>query len=271
MRCRSLFPSGCAAGRGIAVTLLINGTLMFLPATQASETDPQKATVWGLGVGITSSQKPYIDVDRDTSVLPLLHVENRYVKFFGTTLEAKLSVITLSETNTLHFGIVGRWDGAGYESDDSWMLEGMEKRKGGFWAGGKIEWQTSLLNMNADWTHDVSGNSKGQQLSLVLDRSWQIGDHLSITPRIGATWYDSKYVDYYYGIRSHEVRAGRPEYHGGAGIGAEAGLQSVYSFNTHHSLILDAQMSRFSSDVKDSPLVDRSSSHRLSLGYVYYF
>lgn len=263
--------SGYVATRGLAITLLLNGTLMFFPCAQAAVPDAEKGTVWGLGVGVTSAEKPYVDVDRDTSVLPLLHVENSYFKFFATTFEAKLPTITFSDTNTLHVGIIGRWDGAGYESGDSWMLDGMEKRKGGLWAGGKIAWQIRLVNMSADWTHDVSGNSKGQQFSLGLDRSWQIGDHFSITPRLGATWYDSKYVDYYYGVRAHEARAWRPDYNGTSGVSAEAGLQGVYRLNSHHSFIVDAQMSRFSSDIKDSPLVDRSGSNRFSLGYIYYF
>lgn len=258
------------AARGWATAALFSGLVLASPAVLADEESSGKTT-WGIGAGIISTQDPYIDIDRDTTVLPLLHFENRYVRFFGTTLEAKLPGLQLSETNRINFRLIGRWDGSGYESRDSWALAGMDERKSGIWAGAKVEWQTSLANVSADWMHDVSGNSKGQRFNLGIDRSWKLGERFTLTPRIGASWHDRKYVDYYYGVRAHEVRAGRPEYHGKSGVSAEVGLQGTYRFNKHHSMMFDARARTLSSEAKDSPLVDGSTDNRISIGYMYHF
>ncbi|WP_211365975.1 MipA/OmpV family protein, partial [Verticiella sediminum] len=264
-----LILTGQLAARGLTLAALVGGLVLASPAAFADDANPRKTT-WGLGLGVVGNQEPYIDIDRDTTVLPLLHVENRYVRFFATTLEAKLPGWQFSETNRIDFRLVGRWEGSGYESDDSWALEGMDERKGGVWAGAKVQWQTSLANLSADWTHDVSGNSKGQRFNLGLDRSWRLGERFTLTPRIGAAWHDRKYVDYYYGVQAHEARAGRPEYRGDSGISTEVGLQGVYRFNKHHSMMFDVRARRLSSNAKDSPLVDRSTDNRVFLGYMYH-
>lgn len=265
------FPTGPLTTKGLAVAALVSGLALASPALLAEDAGPRKSTTWGLGLGVVSSQEPYIDVDTDTTIFPLLHIENRYVRFFGTTLEAKLPDLKLSETNEINFRLIGRWDRSGYKSDDSWMLEGMEEREGGIWAGAKVKWQTSLVDVSADWTHDVSGNSKGQRFNLGLDRSWQLGERFTLTPRIGATWYDRKYVDYYYGVWADEVRAGRPEYHGESGINTEVGLQGIYRFNKHHSMVFDVRAKSLSAEIKDSPLVDSSTDNRVVFGYMYHF
>lgn len=267
---RSLLLNGHLTTIRLATFTLVSGLATAPPLAFADEASSGETT-WGLGVGAVSSQEPYIDLDRDNTALPLLHFENRYVRFFGSTLEAKLPNLTLSETNQIHFSLIGRWDGSGYEPGDSWVLEGMEERESGLWAGAKVEWQTNVANISADWTHDIASNSKGQRLNLGVDRSWQMGAHLTLTPRIGATWHDDNYVDYYYGVRSNEARFGRPEYQGESGFNAEVGLQSIYRFNNHHSLMLDVQATTIASEMKDSPLVDDSTNNSVFLGYMYHF
>lgn len=254
-----------------ATTTVLTGGLLSLSSLAIADPAGEEQSRWGLGLGITSSQEAYIDADRDTKVLPLLQFENRYIRFFGTTLEGKLPSWHLSDTSKVKFSLFGRWDGSGYEPDDSWVLEGMDKRKSGLWAGAKVEWQTSLVNVNAEWSHDVSGNSKGQRFTLGLDRSWSLGERFTLTPRIGAMWLDSKYVDYYYGVQAHEARTWRPEYQGKSGVSAEFGLQGVYRFNKHHSMMFDARVRTLPSAIKDSPLVNSSTDHRISIGYMYHF
>ncbi|HEJ9097154.1 TPA: MipA/OmpV family protein [Serratia odorifera] len=240
-------------------------------STLAQPATVEQESVWGLGVGVVSSQKAYKSIDRDTSVMPLLHVDNRYFHFFGTGLELKLPGLALSETQRLNFGLIGRYDGAGYHADDSPVLDGMAERKGGLWGGVRIEWQTALVNLHADWTHDVSGNSKGQQIALAADRSWRIGDSVTLTPRFGLTWHDDKYTDYYYGVRAEEARAGRPAYQGEAGIDVEIGMRAIYAFNPHHAVMFDVQATRLSTEIGDSPITERTTENRFFLGYAYYF
>ncbi|WP_054179215.1 MipA/OmpV family protein [Trabulsiella odontotermitis] len=249
------------AGR-ITVAAIVSAVTLASSSAFAAE--------WGIGAGVASAQKPYKGVSRDTTPLPLLYFDNQYLHFFGTEAEIKLPGVTFSETQRLNMGLIGRYDGSGYDADDADILDGMAKRKGGFWGGAKIEWQNPWVTLTADWTHDLSGNSKGHRARLGAERRWQWGD-LSLTPRVVGNWHDKKYVDYYYGVRADEARDWRPAYQGKASFDAEFGLLSVYRFSAHHSVMLDLEITPLSSEVKESPLVDRSREDRIFLGYMYRF
>lgn len=264
-RCR--FPINPLIIKWIAIFICVWTMILVAPISQAANAD----YTLGLGIGGKSSQPPYVDVDRDNTVLPLLHFENRSIRFFVNALDVKLFNIALSEDNKINFALVGRWDGSGYKADDSWMLEGMDERKSGLWAGAKMQWHSHMFNITTDWTHDVSGHSKGQRIRVDLSRAWKLGEHFRLKPYIGLAWYDEKFVDYYYGVTQGEALAERPEYHGDAGINAAAGLMGTYQFNQHHSIMLDIRTQRLSSEIKDSPLVDSSSENRIYFGYMYYF
>lgn len=243
-----------------------------LPVFAAQPPEAKPSSTFSLGIGVASTQKPYIGIDRDYKVIPLIQYENRYVRFQGMGLEVKLPSYVISDSQRLNFGIVGRFERfAGYEPDDSPALIGMSERKTGLWAGGRVEWKNSLANVAADWTHDVSGHSKGQKFNLGLNRTWRIGEHLMLTPRAVARWQDKKYVDYYYGVRANEARLGRAAYQGESSVSAEVGLHSMYRYDRHHSVFMDVGVTGLGSEIKDSPLVDRSTTNRVFVGYIYRF
>ncbi|WP_225923568.1 MipA/OmpV family protein [Pseudomonas marvdashtae] len=255
-------------------TRLTTATSVFvlgLCASMAASADEPEGSQWGLGVGAVSSQQPYKGIDRDSEALPLIYFENEYVRVFGPTAEIKLPGLDLSETQQLEFSIVGEYDFSGYDDDDARILDGMSDRDGGFWAGAKVKWLNEVADVSAEWLADVSGNSKGQRFALGLERSWTFGEHIMLTPRLAALWQDDKYVDYYFGVRESEARADRAAYDAKSGINTEFGVRGNYMFDDHHSVFLDLKATRLSDEIKDSPLVDRSTENSVLFGYLYRF
>lgn len=250
--------------------------LLSLPVTFALAQAPSgQGTAedfnWGLGIGVSSAQKPYTGMDRENRALPILQFENRYVRVFGPGIEVKLPGLRLGADQSIDFGLVGKYDGSGYEAGDAPILAGMAERKGGFWVGAKAKWRNPMADLNVEFLGDASGHSKGRQFALGLDRTWRLGGNVLITPRIAAKWQDAKYVDYYYGVRNAEAAAGRPGYVGEAGVNAELGLRALYRFDAHHSVLLDTSVTRLAKEIKNSPLVDRSKENRVTVGYLYRF
>lgn len=226
---------------------------------------------WGLGIGVINSQDAYRGMDRETKALPMIRFENEYVKVGSLGVEVKLPSLRLGDGNRVKLGIVGKLELGGYEADDSPFLAGMAERKGGFWAGAKAEWDNDLVEVNAQWLADTSGHSKGQRLSLGLEKSWRLGKQVRVTPHITAHWLDKKYVDYYYGVRATEATAERAAYAGKAGTNVEVGLRTMYLIDRSHSVMMDVSATRLAKGVKESPLVDRSNTNRVILGYMYSF
>src|SRR5687768_15921840 len=51
--------------------------------------DESKSYSWGLGLAGISQQLAYTDIDRDTTAVPLIYFENRWVQLFGPFLDIK--------------------------------------------------------------------------------------------------------------------------------------------------------------------------------------
>ncbi|MGR4069788.1 MipA/OmpV family protein [Billgrantia sp. C5P2] len=264
--------SQASVSRMAAVSVLAVGLCTSATALAQEPNDAESSsTTWGLGLGAMSEQEPYTGIDRDNQLLPLLEVENRYIHLFGPQIEFKLPSLYISDSQALDFGIVVQYDGSGYEEGDADILDGMSERKDGFWAGGKVEWDNDFVEVGAEWLADVSGNSKGQRINVGLERTWHFGDHFLLTPHVGASWQDDKTIDYYFGVRDDEVRIDRPAYAGESAIDVEAGVRGAYMFDKHHSVLMGVEVTRLADEIKDSPLVDRSTTNSVFLGYVYRF
>lgn len=267
----SRFQAGAIPSAGLAAAIAAAALAFPIQALAQGKPGEPEGSSWGLGLGAGVKQQAYRGMDRDTKALPLLQFENQYVKVFGPGLELKLPGLRISDTQRLSFGLIGKYDGSGYEAEDSPFLAGMEERKGGLWAGGQVKWENDLANLSARWTADASGNSKGQQFSLGLERSFRLGPQFMLSPRLVATWQDRKTVDYYYGVRAGEARAGRAAYQGESGVNTELALRGMYLFDRQHSLFVDVGVTRLHAGIKNSPLVDRSSESNVFVGYMYRF
>lgn len=250
--------------------------LLFAPAIALADDVVVKpaepsGSVWGLGVAAVTTQKPYAGIDRDNRGLPLVYFENRYVRLFGPRVDLKLPSLDVGSSQKVDFSLVARYEDNGYESDDAPILSGMAERKGGLWAGGKVTWRNPVADVSAELLGDASGHSKGQRATLQVERTFRLGEQVTLAPRVSASLLSAKYVDYYYGVRDNEVRADRPAYIGDSAVNAELGARATYRFNPSHSMFLDVGVTSFAKEIKNSPLVDRSSENRVAVGYLYRF
>ncbi|HEY9026638.1 MAG TPA: MipA/OmpV family protein [Burkholderiaceae bacterium] len=251
---------------GAAVALVLPAwALADEPAGDGMSPAASGSSSWALGVAIGISQRPYRDADNKTLALPLLMYENRWVRFGGTGLDLKLP-----SAGPVSFALRARYSFDGYDADDAPILNGMEDRKSSFWLGGAARWHNPVVDVSAEWVGDASSHSKGQQFKLVLERGFRAGA-FEFTPRLGASWLDRKYVDYYYGVTAAEVRADRPFYEGKSTVNAEVGLRTVYGLAPRHALTLDLSTTRLGSAIQDSPLVGRRNVSSARFGYVYRF
>jgi MipA family protein len=260
--------------RPVAVSVLAIALSAFAVTAVAQQPpDPgnPEDSSWGLGIGVTSGQEAYFDIKRKTKVLPVLQFENKYVRIFGLGGEIKLPSLELTSSQRMNFGIVGQYDGSGYEAGDAPILAGMAERKGVFWAGARATWKNDVADLSAERVSDVSGNSKGKRVTLGLEKTWRTGANMMVTPRVAGTWYDKKYVDYYYGVRINEARAGRRAFRGEASVNVQIEVRAMYIFDNSHSLIFDVSATSLGKGIKNSPLVNKTSENRVAVGYLYRF
>lgn len=266
-----LLPGAVNLARGSAFAgALICAAAAF--AQQPPGKDDPEGSSWGLGLAVMSAQKAYKGMDRETRALPMLSFENQYVKLSGPNLELKLPGLELGDSQRLNFGIVAKlFGGGGYEASDSPALAGMAERESGLWAGAKMEWENDVADVKLELLGDASGKSKGQRVVLGLERKWMLSPSVMLVPQVGVEWVDKKYVDYYYGVRAGEATAARAAYIGKATLNPEISLTGIYRFDKRQSLMLTAGVKSLGKEIKNSPIVDRTTENRVMLGYIYRF
>ncbi|WP_291516066.1 MipA/OmpV family protein [Acidovorax sp.] len=258
-------PASSASGNLLraAVAAVALGALAW-PAAWAQDGNGAPSQ-WGLGLAVGTERAPYRDFHNKVRGLPLIHFENRWVSVLGPSLDIKLP-----SAGPVALALRAHYSGEGYKAEDSPYLAGMDERKASFWAGLAATWRTDVVNVSGEWLEDASGKSKGRKIRLQADRRFQHGA-FDFTPRLAAHWADSKYVDYYYGVKSSEARPQRRAYQGDASVNMELGLSVGYALAPRQSIHVDISTTHFGSGIKKSPLVDRASTNGVRLGYLHLF
>lgn len=239
--------------------------LATTPAHADEQPHEDRGPQWGLGLGVSSETSPYRGVDTETKVLPMLSFENRYVRVLGPSLDLKLP-----SAGPVSLALRARYSDQGYKASDAAELQGMDERKGGLWLGARADWRLPWAQLSAEWQGDANGRSDGQQIKFEASRRFQVGT-VGLKPHLALVWQDSAYVDYYYGVRAAESRAGRATYVGGAAVNTELGLQLNVPLAPGHSVFMDLSHTFLGSAIKDSPLVNRSGVTSVRAAYVYRF
>jgi outer membrane protein len=117
----------------------------------------------------------------------------------------------------------------------------------------------------------VSGNSKGSELQLGIEHSFNFERKFQVTPHASMIRQDAKLVDYYYGVRASEATAARPEYKGKSTTETQFGVRFGYLMTPNQKFILDVSDAHFGSGITNSPIVDKKTTPAFQLGYLYSF
>jgi outer membrane protein len=229
--------------------------------------DEEAGAKWGLGVGASLKKSPYKGMANDNSYLPLVSYENKWVRLFANTLDAKLPSL-----GDLDFSIRAKVAlGEGYRASKSPYLAGMDSRNGSVYLGAAGTWRAGFAKLSLDYLEDVSGNSKGGQLKFGVERSFDFERALQVTPHASITRLDSKYVDYYYGVKASEATPARQEYIGKSTAETEFGVRFGYLVAPNQRVLLDISDAHRGAGISRSPLVDKSSTPAFQLGYIHAF
>ena len=82
-------------------------------------------------------------------------------------------------------------------------------------------------------------------------------------------YQSSRYVDYYYGVRSGEATAARPSFAGKSSWSPEVGLLVRYRASPRQFVFANFNYERYAKEIRTSPLINGSGIPQLILGYQY--
>lgn len=248
----------------ICASALVLALFMNAAHADAPPQEGQEAT-WSVGLGVGSETSPYRGVDTETRALPVLAFENARVRLMGPSLDVKLP-----STGSVSWALRARYADQGYQASDAPELAGMAERQGGLWLGARADWRLPWGQLSGEWLGDAQDRSGGQQFKLEASHRVSVGG-VGIKPHVALVWQDKSMVDYYYGVRQQESRAGRNAYAGKSTLNTEIGLQLNVPIAPGHSAMMGLTHTVFGSGIKNSPLVDRNGVSAVRAAYIYRF
>lgn len=255
--------------RGLATAILLWTSLS--PPALARVIDPLLGTLVapghaGLGFTVRMERSPYRDVDARYDLMPLYLYENEHVYLHSYRAGLKLPPAAGWQWEIF---LAARLEGFPADGRPA-FLQGMDAREPGVDAGLAIQHAVGDGTFTGELRHDAARASHGSELRLGYWREvglagWTVLPHALVSLR------DSALNDYYFGVRPHEARPGRPEYHAGAGLHLTLGMHASHPLTEHWRVIAGIGMTRLSGAARRSPIIGNDSLLFAHLGLSYDF
>jgi MipA family protein len=223
---------------------------------------PRVKNLYGFGVAVlpkTSGSDEF-----RTIALPIIN-GNYGDRFYINALQAGVWLLD-SENKRLRFGFATQAR-FGWDSDDGRLTRGMKDRDFTFDLGPALRWQTDYGTFNAQWGFDVGGASNGQTVELQYIKSLIRGNEFKLNGSASATWNNSKFNDYYFGVGANETSPSRAAYSAGSGIEYRLGVNGSYAVSKDNYLLFGTFLTRLSDEQAYSPIVETRMQPFAYFGY----
>lgn len=234
-----------------------------LPADEPAA-PPQRRLEASIGAGVVAYPRPYRGTDTAIYAVPVGTL--RYGRFWVQGIRAGYRVLG-GRGGGLDVLVRPRFDGL--DPGDSSALAGMARRELSVDAGVAWSRRRQHLEIGLTATTDVLGRNDGQEVAVEVGFPFRAGTW-RLTPAASVAWQASNLVDYYYGVRPEEALPGRPAYSPGSTVNGGASLSAAHRFGrTRWSMIAVASAERPGEEIRDSPIVDASTTAGGFVGILY--
>ena len=228
-----------------------------------SERAEQYGFIYGLALGV--EQQIYRGYDNEVFGFPIIGYRGEKLRVFGPFVRYLLS-------QGRHTKVLAKVDPRfdGFDQSDAEIFEGMDEREDSIDVGLGFNYERNQWKLELSALGDALGRSNGKSISAKIGRAFSHGP-IFMEPHFSITQLDSKYVDYYYGVKATEVQINRPEYNGSASRVYDLGfsISTPIFFGGFTRFLIE--YARFDSDIADSPLIDTESSVMLFFAFSKYF
>ena len=218
---------------------------------------------WIFGGGVAATNPGYIGYSREVTPFPLVFYHNGRFFFAGIT-----AGYLLSNGDHYRFSLVVSPEFNRLSASDSPQLAGIQTRQWSIDGGAGLDVFGNWGRYNVSLVHDLLHRNNGTALNTSYHFSIPAGSWL-ITPGIGVRWEDSNYTNYYYGVSPAEAIPGRPAYSPGSATNPFVDLSFSTPLSEHWQFRSSLIYLRFGGAIHDSPIVDRSGSPTIFIGFVY--
>ncbi|MEJ4044433.1 MipA/OmpV family protein [Erwinia sp. SLM-02] len=221
-----------------------------------------------LGASVIYSQSPYKSGQDRYYPVPIINYDGD--SFYLNTLQAGYYLWKDSQDQ---FSLTVLGSPQNYDPDDAddGDMKSLNKRHMTMMAGFSYRHMADWGIVRTTLAGDVLDNSNGIIWDLTYLYRFEFGQ-FSLTPGIGALWNSSNQNQYYYGISSAESdRSGLNRYDADDSWSPYLELTGGWKISDSWNATVSGRYVRLGDEIKDSPMVDKSSQVLLWSGISYTF
>ena len=232
----------------------------------ATEPERRDSDHWTLGTGVAAT--PRFQGSDEYKVQPLPLIDVKYGRFFAKVGDG--IGVNVIETSTFTAGVSVNWM-QGYDDDDvPEGIHGVDTALGGRLFG-SARFKGVVATLAA--TQAITEKERGLLINAGLAYPISVTERLKITPSLGTSWANGKYMNSYFGVDSSEAAAS-----GLAQYEPTSGFKDI-SFRVNASYRVTGSISAAGSiglthllgKAGDSPLVKQRTQPLALMGITYTF
>lgn len=254
---------------GLLSNFLLGLLLVCHFGSIAKGSEPEKparqTTGFLYGGGLMLSQDIYQGADEQPLVLPLLGYRGEKLNVFGPFISyefAEQGPISLFAQLAPRF--------TSFNASDSPVFTGMATRKKTVEAGIGYTLTLDQWQLRGSTLSELFGTSNGTEIKTTLSRTFRHGPFW-MTPDVSVSYLSNDHVDYYYGVRANEASPTRPGYKGLNTTNQSIGLTFATPIFFEGMTRITVTNTWLGSEIRNSPLVDKSSTLSLRLLFTRFF
>ncbi len=219
--------------------------------------------LYGFGLGI--NQEIYKGYDYRVIPLPLLGYRSENLRILGPFISFDTLQISDIEITLL---AAPRFQG--FDDSDSFVFENMAERAFSMDVGFGATYEKNNWRISTSAMFDVLGRSNGYEAKGNISRVFRRGP-IFIEPSLSVSFLDSKHVDYYYGVKAHEINQFTYQYEGESAINTTMSISVATPLFFGGFTRLAIEHTWFDSTISNSPLVDESRNISARLFFSKFF
>lgn len=219
-----------------------------------------------LGAGVSASPRYQGSDEYKGRTIPIINA--RMGRFYARTEDGIGMSLIQNKSLSLDAGVNMMW---GYGGDD--VPPGIGGLSDAI--GARLGLSTSIAGtiVSVAATQALTHRDRGLLVDSRVAYPYEVSDRLRLTPSVGASWGNDKYMNSYFGVNSTQAgRSGLDQYQASSGLkDVSARLTASYALTERLSVTSLVGTSRLVGEAANSPIVKQKTQFQTLLGGSYTF
>jgi MipA family protein len=233
------------------------------PQDQLAQAATRAGSSWMFGGGLVVADQGYVGYNRQITPIPLIFYHNG--RFFFAGFSAGYMV---AHDSHYRFSVLIKPRINRLSASDSPLLADIQTRRWSLDGGANLDLFGDWGHLVTGISHDLLHRNDGTEIDIGYRYSIGLGNW-RLTPSLGVRRESAALTNYYYGVSPAEAIPGRQAYSPGAATNPYIGIGLSTRINEHWRFNGNLQYTHFADAIRNSPIIDRSGSPLLFIGFVY--